>query len=47
MLGQKKISIFFFFQIVFDHRLSFDLPQQKICNKTKSVENNLVKVYIF
>ena len=34
-------------QIVFDQRLNFDLPRQKIYNKTKSVENNLVKVYIF
>ena len=34
-------------QIVFDQRLNFDLPAQKIYNKTKSDENNLKKIYIF
>ena len=33
--------------MVFDKRLNFDLPWLKIHNKTKSVENDLVKVYIF
>ena len=32
---------------LFDQKLNFDLPQQKIYDKTKSVENNLVKIYIF
>ena len=42
-VSEKSIA----FNKLFDQRLNFDLPQQKIYDKTKSVENNLVKIYIF